>query len=169
MRLYKMLVVILLASGLGASALADVVAVVSSKSPVTALSKSQTAAIFLGKASRFPNGELAVPIDQAEGSAARDQFYNNLTGKSPAQLKAYWSKIIFTGRGQPPLAVSDSDEVKQRLANNPQAIGYIEDGSMVVVNGGRSLIGRRVQAEIISVLPTAGGKMIFARHVTEAE
>jgi uncharacterized protein YacL len=50
-----------------------------------------------------------------------------------------------------------------------QAIGYIEDGSMVVVNNARPSIGRRVQAEIISVLPTAGGKMIFARHVGEAD
>ena len=50
-----------------------------------------------------------------------------------------------------------------------QAVGYIEDGSMVVVNGARTHIGRRVQAEIISVLPTAGGKMIFARHVSEAD
>jgi uncharacterized protein YacL len=50
-----------------------------------------------------------------------------------------------------------------------QAVGYIEDGSMVVVNGARHHIGRRVQAEIISVLPTAGGKMIFARQVGEAE
>jgi uncharacterized protein YacL len=50
-----------------------------------------------------------------------------------------------------------------------QAVGFIEDGSMVVVNGARQHIGRRVQAEIVSVLPTAGGKMIFARHVSEAE
>jgi uncharacterized protein YacL len=50
-----------------------------------------------------------------------------------------------------------------------QAVGFIEDGSMVVVNGGRPSIGRRVQAEIVSVLPTAGGKMIFARQVGEAE
>jgi uncharacterized protein YacL len=48
-----------------------------------------------------------------------------------------------------------------------QAIGYIEDGSMVVVNNGRPHVGRRVQAEIISVLPTAGGKLIFARQVGE--
>lgn len=48
-----------------------------------------------------------------------------------------------------------------------QAVGYLEDGSMVVVNSARPYIGRRVQAEIISVLPTAGGKMIFARHVGE--
>lgn len=50
-----------------------------------------------------------------------------------------------------------------------QAIGYIEDGSMVVVNGARTHIGRRVQAEIISVLPTTGGKMVFARHVVDVE
>jgi uncharacterized protein YacL len=50
-----------------------------------------------------------------------------------------------------------------------QAVGFIEDGSMVVVNSARQFIGRRVRAEIISVLPTAGGKMIFARHVTEPE
>ncbi|MSU65312.1 MAG: PIN domain-containing protein [Opitutus sp.] len=50
-----------------------------------------------------------------------------------------------------------------------QAVGFIEDGSMVVVNGARTHIGRRVQAEIISVLPTAGGKMIFARHVTDVD
>jgi uncharacterized protein YacL len=50
-----------------------------------------------------------------------------------------------------------------------QAVGFIEDGSMVVVSGGRPHIGQRVQAEIITVLPTAGGKMIFARHVGGAE
>jgi uncharacterized protein YacL len=50
-----------------------------------------------------------------------------------------------------------------------QAVGFLEDGSMVVVNAARHHIGRRVQAEIISVLPTAGGKMIFARHVGDAE
>lgn len=44
-----------------------------------------------------------------------------------------------------------------------QAIGYLEDGSMVVVGGGRSLIGQRVNVEIASVLPTTGGKMVFAR------
>ena len=50
-----------------------------------------------------------------------------------------------------------------------QAIGFIEDGSMVVVSGGRPHIGQHVQAEIISVLPTAGGKMIFARLVAQVD
>ena len=124
------LVVIALALSLRAGvAVADVVAVVSAKNPVTTtLSKNQVVDIFLGKVSRFPDGSQAVPIDQAEGSAARDEFYLKFTGKSPAQLKAHWSKIIFTGRGKPPREVANSIEVKKLLAKDPNAIGYIEQG-----------------------------------------
>jgi ABC-type phosphate transport system substrate-binding protein len=110
----------------GGAGRADVVAVVSSKSPVTTLSKIQVADIFLGKTIRFPDGVQAVPIDQAEGSPERDEFYATFTGKSPAQIKSHWSKIIFTGRGQPPKAVSNSVEVRKLIAANPQAISYIE-------------------------------------------
>jgi len=46
-----------------------------------------------------------------------------------------------------------------------QAVGFLEDGSMVVVGAGRSHLGRRVSVEITSVLPSVGGKMIFARIV----
>jgi len=46
-----------------------------------------------------------------------------------------------------------------------QAVGYLEDGSMVVVVDGRNQLGRRVDVEVTSVLPTSGGKMVFARLV----
>ena len=50
-----------------------------------------------------------------------------------------------------------------------QAVGFLEDGSMVVVNAGRGHMGKRVSAEIISVLPSAGGKMVFARMLSAVE
>lgn len=108
------------------SALAEVVPVVSAKSNVDNLSQNQVVDIFLGKSSRFPNGDPAVPIDQAEGTAIRDAFYMQYASKSAAQIKAYWSKIIFTGRGQPPRELSPSEKVKKALAENPNLIGYIE-------------------------------------------
>ena len=110
----------------GSSAMAEVVVVVSTQSTVTSLSRSQVADIFLGKVRRFPNGAVAAPIDQAEGSATRDEFYMNVAARSPAQVKSHWSKIIFTGRGQPPPAVSNDGELKKRIAANPAAIGYID-------------------------------------------
>jgi hypothetical protein len=48
------------------------------------------------------------------------------------------------------------------------AVGFLEDGSMVVVNEARAYLGRNVRVEIVSVLPTAAGKMIFARLVGAA-
>jgi len=44
-----------------------------------------------------------------------------------------------------------------------QGVGYLSDGSMVVVNEAFDFIGKTVAAEVISILPSAGGKMIFAR------
>ena len=127
-----------LALGLAVSAVnADVVAVVSSKSPVITLSKNQLMDIFLGKRTSFPDGSSAVPIDQTEGSAVRDEFYSRIAGMSPAQVKAFWAKIIFTGRGQPPKTVATSVEAKKLLVANPNTISYIDqslvDGSVRVV------------------------------------
>jgi len=116
----------LLLSLISATTVADVVAVVSAKSPISTLTKPQVADIFLGKVSRFPNGIQAEPIDQTEGSPVRNEFYEKVAGKSPAQVKALWSKIIFTGRGDPPPTVSNSVEMKKILVANPAAIGYID-------------------------------------------
>lgn len=44
-----------------------------------------------------------------------------------------------------------------------QGIGYFEDGSMVVVEQARALVGTRVSARVTSVLPSAGGKIVFAK------
>ena len=105
---------------------ANVVTVVSAKSPITALSKTQVADIFLGKSNRYPDGAQAMPIDQPEASIDRGKFYITMTGKSPEQLRAYWAKVLFTGRGQPPPIASSSAELKKLLLTNPLAIGYLD-------------------------------------------
>lgn len=50
-----------------------------------------------------------------------------------------------------------------------QAIGFLSDGSMVVINDGIRFIHSKVAAEIQSILPSAGGKMIFANMITSLE
>src|SRR3954466_4475346 len=104
----------------------DAVPVRAARSPIASLDAAQVADIFLGKTSRFPDGSIAMPVDQGEDSPVRDRFYAQFAGKSPAQVKAYWSKIIFTGRGQPPRQAADSTEVKRIVSDNPHAIGYID-------------------------------------------
>jgi ABC-type phosphate transport system substrate-binding protein len=109
-----------------ANAFAEVVVIVSAKSKIKSMSVSQVAQIFLGKTDKFPNGKDAVPLDQAEGSDIRKEFYSKVTGKDPAQINAYWSKIIFTGEGQPPKQLKGDQDVRRSIERNPHAIGYID-------------------------------------------
>jgi len=44
-----------------------------------------------------------------------------------------------------------------------QGVGYLDDGTMVVVDGGRTYMGKMVQVVVTSVLQTAAGRMIFTR------
>ncbi|MEB0135268.1 phosphate ABC transporter substrate-binding protein [Actimicrobium sp. CCC2.4] len=111
-----------------AGAVADVVAVVSAKSPLTELSRNQIANLFLGNASMLVNGEPVIPIDLAVGTPLRDEFYASYAAKSPAQIRAHWSKLIFTGRGQPPKEAASTSDLKKLIANNPRAIGYLDPG-----------------------------------------
>lgn len=46
-----------------------------------------------------------------------------------------------------------------------QGVAYLDDGTMVVVDHARRLVGRTVDVSVTSVLQTAAGKMIFARLV----
>lgn len=105
----------------------EVVVVVSAKSPVTSLTKAQVSNIFLGKTNRFPNGSMAVPYDQTEESVKRGEFYSEFLDRTPSQIKSHWAKIIFTGRGQPPKALHGDSAVKNQVAANPAAIGYIDE------------------------------------------
>ena len=65
----------------------------------------------------------------------------------------------------PELAIGETLEIDLVKSGKEagQAVGFLNDGSMVVVNDGRTLIGRQVTVEVQSILPSQGGKMIFAR------
>ena len=56
----------------------------------------------------------------------------------------------------------------QRYGKEPrQGVGYLEDGTMVVVNGGGQFIGEMVDALVLSVKHTSSGRMIFCNALDE--
>lgn len=120
----------LFAGTLHAASAADLVVIVSARSTAPALRADQVAAIFLGQSAQFPDGAEVAAIDQPVGSATRDAFYSQVASKSPALLKAYWSKMLFTGRGQPPREVDGNAAVRKLVAETPGMIGYIERSAL---------------------------------------
>ena len=103
-----------------------VVVVVSATSSASKLDKEQVANLFLGKSSSYPDGSAAVPIEQTDATSAHDEFHKSITEKSASQLKSYWSKMIFSGKGTAPKEVASNAELLKLLASNPAMIGYID-------------------------------------------
>ncbi|RIZ67167.1 MAG: phosphate ABC transporter substrate-binding protein [Methylococcales bacterium] len=103
-----------------------VVVVVSATSSASKLDKEQVANLFLGKSSSYPDGSAAVPIEQTDATPAHDEFHKSITEKSASQLKSYWSKMIFSGKGTAPKEVASNAELLKLLASNPAMIGYID-------------------------------------------
>lgn len=115
----------------------EIAVITNPASGVGSLSKSDVKAIFLGKKSTFPNGNAMDVVDQEDGSATKEAFIEKVLGKNSAQLAAYWSQQIFSGKGTPPKTKADDAAVKAFVAATPGAIGYIDssqvDNSVSVV------------------------------------
>ncbi|AXA92301.1 hypothetical protein [Massilia sp. YMA4] len=106
-------------------AAAETVVIVSAKNPASRMFSEQAAQFFLGKSTMF------TPIDQAEGSAIRNEFYKKVADKDAAQVKALWSKLVFTGKATAePKEFKSNAEVKKAVAEDPKAIGYIDKSAV---------------------------------------
>jgi hypothetical protein len=106
------------------SAQADLLLIVNTANPIENLERKQVVDIYMGRASAFPNQRPAHTLDVESGDL-RASFYKALTGKTEAQVDAYWATLIFAGRMSPPQKLSDEAAVIKTVKANRDAIGYV--------------------------------------------
>lgn len=83
-------------------------------------SQAEVANIFLGKDKSLKGYDLK------GWNATKEAFYRQVTSKNEAQLKSYWSGLIFTGKGQPLASLDDDAAVVAQVAAEANAIGYVD-------------------------------------------
>jgi ABC-type phosphate transport system substrate-binding protein len=88
------------------------------------LTNDELVRIYTGRSNAFN------AVNLAESVPLRAQFDEKGVGRTSAQLKAHWSKLVFTGKGTPPTELASEQEVLNFVASNPQAIGYISTTSV---------------------------------------
>ena len=103
----------------------SIVVVVNPESGIETLSRSDVINIFLGRFRQLPSGITAQPIDLPV-SPVRAQFYRALVNKEPAEINAYWARLIFSGRTSPPIQTEQPEDVIKALRANPGGIAYLE-------------------------------------------
>lgn len=107
-------------------AVAEIAIIVHPSASFTSLTEDQVSRIFLGKTKIFPTGDRAVPINQTSGDEITDKFNLKICKKNESQYRAYWSRLIFTGREIPPKNAGSDKEVIEQVANTPGYVGYID-------------------------------------------
>lgn len=128
---------LLAGSLLNAQVHAELAVIVHPSSSVEGVTQAELSDLYLGKKTRLSNGAKVQVSDHAEGSAQRVHFYKTLMKKSEAQIKRYWSKRMFSGKGTPPITLDSNQAVKDWVEVTPNGLGYIDteqvDGKVKVL------------------------------------
>ncbi|REL25444.1 phosphate ABC transporter substrate-binding protein [Thalassotalea euphylliae] len=124
MKLLKSLAIGLLVSV--STAASAQVAIIVNPANANALSDNDISRAFLGKLKTYADGQTIEAVNSKANSDARVEFEKLVLKKSPSQVKAYWSKRLFTGKGKPLKELSSDAEVLNHVASTPNAIGYVD-------------------------------------------
>jgi ABC-type phosphate transport system substrate-binding protein len=109
----------------GAAAAEPFVVIVNAANPTPSMSVEELSNAFTKKMQRWPQGGEVMPVDLDGDSRVRESFSQRVLKKSTAAMKAYWQKMIFSGREVPPPEKVTSADVIAYVRANRGAIGYV--------------------------------------------
>lgn len=130
--------VLLMLLSLSAQAGEQLVVVISQQSHVQQLNREDLSALYMGNLTTIDAAHELRALDLTDGEA-RDSFYSHLLGRSRNQMRAYWSRMVFTGKGKPPRAL-DAAAMIEALQNDPHLIGYLPSSLLPGTSGLRPLL-----------------------------
>jgi len=83
------------------------------------------AAIYLRKRRFWEDGAPIIALNREAGNPLREAFSRKVLGTTSAQLSGYWNEQYFHGI-LPPATLSSSESTKRFVAQEPNAVGYVE-------------------------------------------
>ncbi len=105
--------------------------IVHSTNPASSMSRGDLSKIFLKRTTKWSDGRTATPVDLPESSGTRASFSKAVHNKSVDAIKAYWHKMVFSGRAVPPAQRSSVREIVDYVQSNPGAVGYVPSSAAV--------------------------------------
>jgi ABC-type phosphate transport system substrate-binding protein len=117
--------------GLCAAAAADDYVIIVNKDNANAVSTELVAKAYRGEAKSWPEGGNINPVALPDDNATRVAFDKAVLGKAPAQSRALWAQLTFTGKAVPPKMADNDDDVIKAVSENKNALGYVSSKAKV--------------------------------------
>ena len=101
------------------------------------LSKKSLLAIYAMRLRTWPDDRPTRVFVLEDSSPIHSEFAKSLLSIFPYQLRRRWDRLVYTGTGQAPYQVGSQEEMREKVASTPGAIGYLKrnkaDGSVRIV------------------------------------
>lgn len=104
----------------------EMVVIANPKSGIDNLSRDEVINIFLGRSRQLPSGLSALPVDLPASHPGKASFYRRSVNKELAEINSYRARLFFSGRGNPPILATSTEDLLEIVGINPGAIGYLE-------------------------------------------
>jgi hypothetical protein len=95
--------------------------------PARSVGRGELSALYLRTRRTLADG-TPVQVHDAQDPALREAFQLALLGRSPVQMHAYWSRMVFSGAGRPPPQL-DTAALLAQLRADSTALGYLPAGA----------------------------------------
>jgi len=128
-RLLLHVLTLLLTIGLTTTVWAADIALVANQSiPADSLSKSEVKGVFLTQKKSIEGVNVKLTI--LKDKDLTKQFLRTYVNKTPSQFKAFYKKLMSTGKANPPKKIRSEAEMISYIARTKGAIGYVSSGAV---------------------------------------
>jgi TonB family protein len=103
--------------------------IVNASNPVTQMSSTDVAQLFLKRITTWSNGTSVAPVDLPESSPVRERFSDGVHGRPTTAIEAFWQRQVFSGRAVPPVQQATPSDVVRFVASNAGGVGYVPAGT----------------------------------------
>ena len=91
----------------------------------TSISRNGLSAIFKMRLIHWNDGTPVTVFVLPDDNPLHKKFCKRILNVFPHQLRRIWNNAVFSGSGQAPITVSSIEEMKEKVANTPGAIGNL--------------------------------------------
>lgn len=119
-------IILLLATASAHAAEQTYCLIVHKSNVLTSLSITQVKRIFLGKNTKWVNGNK-IDLVLNHSQTISTHFSRQVLNKTFRQLDIYWRKALYSGRSKLPLMLSNDLDVIEYVSNHPDAISFISN------------------------------------------
>ncbi len=101
--------------------------VVNKSVPLSTFSPEELQAIFSMQKRHWPGQRQIKVFTLPDTSQAHKDFVKHDLRMYAHQIRRIWDRMIYSGSGIPPVELSSEEEMIEKIANTPDAIGYLTD------------------------------------------